>query len=69
LLNRYRVRDTEGNDLGVLDHPVPNLEAGDVVTLKDAREALVTATIGAGRGSRFVAILEVTVAPSIPEPK
>ena len=60
----YRVRDRAGKDLGVLEHPAPNVEPGDVVTLSDGREALVFARIGAGRSSRFAALLEVIVKPS-----
>jgi hypothetical protein len=62
----YRVRNTTGEDLGLLEHPAPNVEPGDMVTLADGREALVTATIGSGRGSRFAALLEVVVAPAAP---
>jgi hypothetical protein len=61
----YRLHDTTGDDFGLLEHPAPNLEPGDVVLLADSREALVTAGVEAGRGSRFAALLEVAVAPSI----
>jgi hypothetical protein len=57
----YRLHSTDGNDLGILEHPAPNLEAGDVVILPDGREARVTAAIGAGRGSKFAALLEVVL--------
>jgi hypothetical protein len=33
----YRVHDTSGDDLGLLEHPAPNVEAGDVVVLADGR--------------------------------
>jgi hypothetical protein len=59
----YRIFDTTGDDLGLLEHPATNLEPGDVVMLADGREALVTARIEAD-GSRFAALLEVAVAPS-----
>ena len=32
---RYRLHDTEGNDLGELQHPAPNLEPGDTVMTED----------------------------------
>jgi hypothetical protein len=35
----YRLHDTTGEDLGLLEHPAPNLEPGDVVVLADGREA------------------------------
>jgi hypothetical protein len=34
---RYRVHDTDGDDLGELQHPAPNLEPGDTVTTEDGR--------------------------------
>ena len=43
----YRIHDTTGEDLGVLEHPAPNLESGDVVVLTDGREGLVTAGVEA----------------------
>jgi len=39
----YRLRDTTGDDLGLLEHPAANLEPGDVVVVADGREAIVTA--------------------------
>ena len=36
----YRLHDTTGDDLGVIEHPAPNLEPGDVVVIPDEREAL-----------------------------
>ena len=42
----YRVHDTTGDDLGLLEHPAPNVEPGDVVVVvRDGREALVTARV------------------------
>jgi hypothetical protein len=36
----YRLRDITGDDLGLLEHPAPNLEPGDVVVVADGRERL-----------------------------
>lgn len=44
-MNVYRVHATDGDDLGLLEHPAPNLEPGDVVVLADGREAIVTARV------------------------
>jgi urease accessory protein UreE len=41
----YRLHDTTGEDLGLLEHPAPNLEPGDVVVVADGREAVVTARV------------------------
>jgi hypothetical protein len=61
----YRLRDTTGDDLGLLEHPAPNLEPGDVVVVADGREAVVTARVEAEPGwGQLVAMLEVAVAPS-----
>lgn len=46
----YRVHGTNGDDLGTVEHPAPNIEPGDVVALEDGREALVTARVETGRG-------------------
>ena len=54
----YRVRDTTGADLGVLEHPAPNIEPGDVVWLPDGDEAIVAARVEAEPGP-LAAILEV----------
>jgi hypothetical protein len=35
----YRLHDTTGDDLGVVEHPAPNVEPGDVLFLGDRREA------------------------------
>lgn len=57
-VSTYRVRDTTGDDLGLVEHPAPNVEPDDVVTLADGREALVTARVTAKPGP-FEALLEV----------
>jgi len=52
----YRVHDTTGDDLGVIEHPAQNVEPGDVVVLPDGREAPVVArveTYGSGRSRRY----------------
>jgi hypothetical protein len=55
--------------VGLLEHPVSNLEAGDVVVLGDGRQALVTARIEPWRGSRFAAVLEVVLSPESDSPE
>lgn len=61
----YRLHDTTGDDLGLLEHPAPNLEPGDVVLVADGREAVVTARVEAEPGpGPLVAVLEVALAPS-----
>jgi hypothetical protein len=45
----YRIHDTTGDDFGLIEHPAPNVEPGDVVVLADGREALVTARVGTDR--------------------
>jgi hypothetical protein len=59
---RYRLHDTTADDLGTVEHPVPNVEPGDVVVLADGREALVVARVEAKPGP-LAALLEVAVAP------
>ena len=59
----YRVLDTTGDDLGLLEHPAPNLEPSDVVVLADGREALVTSRVEAEPGP-LAALLEVVIAPT-----
>ena len=50
--------------LGLLEHPAPNLEPGDVVILTDGREALVTARVEVEPGpGPLVAMLEVALSP------
>jgi hypothetical protein len=59
----YRIHDTIGDDLGLVEHPAPNVEPGDVVVLADGREALVTARVETG-GVQLAAPLEVVIAPT-----
>jgi hypothetical protein len=54
---------TTGDDLGLIEHPAPNVEPGDVLVLPDGREALVTARVEAASG-QLVALLEVAIAPT-----
>jgi hypothetical protein len=42
---RYRLHDQDCNDLGVIVHPVPNLEPGDAITLSDGSAFVVTARL------------------------
>jgi hypothetical protein len=56
----YCLHAHDGDDLGLLEHPAPNLERGDVVLLADGCEALVTARVEAQPGP-FEALLEVVV--------
>jgi hypothetical protein len=58
-----RVHSPTGDDLGLLEHPAPNLEPGDVVVIPDGREALVTARVEAESGP-LTAMLEVAIAPT-----
>jgi len=59
----YRLHDHEGDDLGLVEHPAPNVEPGDVVMLADGREALVTARVEAEMG-QLAALLQVVVSPA-----
>jgi hypothetical protein len=59
----YGLHDTAGDDLGLLEHPAPNLEPGDVVLIPDGREALVSARVDAEPGP-LAGLLEVVIAPS-----
>jgi hypothetical protein len=59
----YRLHDTTGEELGLMEHPAPNVEPGDVVMLPDGREALVTARVEAEPGP-LAALLEVAIAPT-----
>ena len=54
---RYRVHDTTGDNLGLVEHPAPNLRPGDVVQLPDGREALVVAKVETGEAP-IAALLE-----------
>ena len=60
---RYRLHDTTGDELGLLEYPAPNVEAGDVVVTPDGREALVTARVEADAGP-LSALLQVAIAPT-----
>jgi hypothetical protein len=55
---RYRLHATTGDDLGTVEHPAPNVEAGDVIVLSHGREALVTARVETSGGA-LAALLEV----------
>lgn len=59
----YRVHGHTGDDLGLLEHPAPNVEPFDLVVLGDGREGLVTARVEAAPGP-LAGLLEVAVAPS-----
>jgi hypothetical protein len=59
----YRLHDTTGDDLGLLEHPAPNIEPGDVVVVADGREAIVTARVEAEPGP-VAALPEVALAPT-----
>jgi hypothetical protein len=56
---RYRVHDTTGDDLGLSEHPAPNLETGDVLVLADGRGAVVTARVEAEQGWGQLVALEL----------
>lgn len=56
----YRLHDTTGDDLGLLEQPAPDLEPGDVVVLPDGCEAIVTARLKA-EPWLLVGLLEVAV--------
>lgn len=55
----YRLHAADGDDLGFLEHPAPNVEPGDVVILADGRESIVTARVEARPGDPIRALLEV----------
>jgi len=46
----HRLHDATGDDLGLMEHPAPNVEPGDVVMLDDGRAVLVTARVETDRG-------------------
>ena len=60
----YRLHAHDGDDLGLLEHPAPNVEPGDIVMLADGREALVTARVEARPGP-LEALLEVIPWPPL----
>ena len=64
----HRLHDTTGDDLGLIEHPAPNVEAGDVVVLEDGREAVVTARVRTETGP-LATLLEVVVGPGEPGPR
>jgi hypothetical protein len=65
----YRLPDTAGDDLSLVEHSAPNLEPGDVVVVAHGREAVVMARVEAEPGpGPLVAMLEVAIAPSRPLP-
>ena len=59
----YRLHDTDGNGLGLFRHPAPNLEPGDVLVLRDGREALVTGRVESSPNRALTALLLVFVSP------
>lgn len=59
----YRLHDTTGDDLGLIEHPAPNVEPGDVLVLDDGRDALVTARVETN-GGQLAALLEVAIVPT-----
>jgi len=61
---RYRVHDTTGDNLGLVEHPAPNLRPGDVVQLPDGREALVVAKVETGEAP-IATLLEVVPGDSV----
>jgi hypothetical protein len=62
----YRVHSTTGDDLGLVEHPAPNVEPGDVVELPSDHDAIVTARMETD-DAPIAALLEVAVAPSAPD--
>ena len=59
----YGLYDTMGDDLGLFEHAAPSVEPGDVLTLADGREALVTARVE-GAPRPLAALLEIVVVPT-----
>lgn len=62
----YRLHDTTGDDLGVVGHPAPNIEPGDVIVLADGREALVTGRVETHGAGPLAALLQIVTSPSPP---
>lgn len=56
----YRLHDHLGDDLGLVRHPAPNLEPGDMLMLADGQEALVVARVETGSGP-LAALLQLAV--------
>ena len=58
-LYRYRLHDTEGNDLGAIEHPAPNLEPGDTVTTEDGTRWRVVRYVPAPAVAPVQRLLEI----------
>jgi hypothetical protein len=56
---RYRVHDTDGDDLGLILHPAPNLETGDIVVTDYDRRWRVTRYVENRDGDIVRRLLEV----------
>jgi hypothetical protein len=61
----YRLQDTAGDDLGLLEHPSTTVEPGDVVQLPDGRSVYVIGRTET-ESEELWALLEVLVAPTSP---
>ena len=61
---RYRLHDTDGDDLGELPHPAPNLEPGDTVTTEDGRSWRVVRYVLAPAEAPVHRLLEVEPEPA-----
>jgi hypothetical protein len=57
----YRLHAYDRDDLGLIEHPAPNLEPGDVVLLPDGREALVTTRVETHGVGPLAAMLQAVV--------
>lgn len=67
-MHLYRLYDAEANDLGLLRHPAPNIEPGDVLILEDGLEAIVTARVETSPNrALFTALLQVLVLHGSPK--
>jgi len=56
---RYRLHDTEGDDLGVILHPAPNVETGDIVVTEDDQRWRVVRSVATREGDAIQRLLEV----------
>jgi hypothetical protein len=56
---RYRLHDTDGDDLGELQHAAPNLEPGYMVTTDDGRRWRVVRYVPSPEGALVHRLLEV----------
>lgn len=63
-MNRYRLHDTEGDDLGVILHPAPNVETNDIVVTEDDRRWKVKRHVETREGDTIQRLLEVEPAES-----